>query len=130
MELNAPGVAIGLDYDRRSGYLFVCGGPTGAPTLSPRLIYLLLVENYLRISGGQPSRRLSSYYYYFICRLHRLAELNACMGSVLLRTYMSDTGRPGGFWWWPFLLGPHESSLRTRLLERTRKLDFGQFSFS
>eukprot|EP00903_Cladosiphon_okamuranus_P016257 g14994.t1 len=29
MELNAPGPAVGLDHDRRSGYLFVCGGPTG-----------------------------------------------------------------------------------------------------
>ncbi|CAN0371531.1 unnamed protein product [Pylaiella littoralis] len=29
MELSAPGPAVGLDYDRRSGYLFVSGGPTG-----------------------------------------------------------------------------------------------------
>eukprot|EP00752_Nemacystus_decipiens_P012928 g11442.t1 len=29
MEVNAPGPAVGLDHDRRSGYLFVCGGPTG-----------------------------------------------------------------------------------------------------
>lgn len=30
MEVDAPGPAVGLDHDRRSGYLFVCGGPTGA----------------------------------------------------------------------------------------------------
>ncbi|CAM9164405.1 unnamed protein product, partial [Hapterophycus canaliculatus] len=29
MELSAPGPAVGLDYDRRSGYLFVAGGPVG-----------------------------------------------------------------------------------------------------
>lgn len=29
MELSAPGPAFGLDHDRRSGYLFVAGGPTG-----------------------------------------------------------------------------------------------------
>lgn len=29
MELSAPGPAVGLDHDRRSGNLFVAGGPTG-----------------------------------------------------------------------------------------------------
>ncbi|CAM9764608.1 unnamed protein product [Ectocarpus sp. 12 AP-2014] len=28
-ELGAPGPAVGLDHDRRSGYLFVAGGPVG-----------------------------------------------------------------------------------------------------
>ncbi|CAM9723592.1 unnamed protein product [Ectocarpus sp. 8 AP-2014] len=28
-ELGAPGPAVGLDHDRRSGYLFVAGGPLG-----------------------------------------------------------------------------------------------------
>ncbi|CAN0019062.1 unnamed protein product [Ectocarpus sp. 6 AP-2014] len=28
-ELDAPGPAVGLDHDRRSGYLFVAGGPVG-----------------------------------------------------------------------------------------------------
>lgn len=38
MELNAPGPAVGLDHDRRSGYLFVCGGGTGAP---PNAVFYL-----------------------------------------------------------------------------------------
>lgn len=38
-ELAAPGPAVGLDHDRRSGYLFVAGGLLGVPPRLACMVY-------------------------------------------------------------------------------------------
>ncbi|CAN0551236.1 unnamed protein product, partial [Ectocarpus sp. 12 AP-2014] len=53
-ELAAPGPAVGLDHDRRSGYLLVAGGPLGVP---PRLACMgfTMVADLALADGGNSS---------------------------------------------------------------------------